>query len=239
MINNGPGDPGGVFCKVCGRETAFVAKNKRRPFYRCMACELISVPPKYWLSVDDEKARYDLHDNTVSNGGYVKFLSEAADVVDAAIKVRHHPQTKVLDFGCGRDAVLCRLLWERGVDCYGYDPLYGDGVMPAPQAQGIGDVGESEQFDIIILCEVIEHLRDIMGELKRVCGMLRGGGVIIVRTRLYGDPDDFPDWWYAQDLTHINFFNSESISVIAGMVGKEVVLTGYEDIFVLKSKDKR
>jgi SAM-dependent methyltransferase len=222
-------DPADLSCKACGcGRTVFVNKDKRRPFYRCMMCDLVSVPEKYWLSVDDERARYDLHDNSISNDGYVKFLSAVADV---AIKEYRHPRMRVLDFGCGKDAVLCRLLWDRGGDCCAYDPLY---KISLPK---VGNSDNLYKFDMIILCEVIEHLRDLMGELRRICGLLREGGIIIIRTRLYEDPSVFPNWWYAQDPTHINFFSAESLNKIAGMIGKRVDLTGYSDIFVLRPKD--
>src|SRR5215469_12969011 len=90
-------------CKLCGFEgLAFLCEDKRRPFYICSGCGLVSVPEKYWLCADSERARYDLHDNSLSNSGYVKFLSQ---IIDETVKIST-PGMKILDFGCGKDAVL-------------------------------------------------------------------------------------------------------------------------------------
>ena len=219
-------------CNLCGSGSVSLAgSDKHRFFYLCGDCALVSVPPKYWLSVDDERARYELHDNNMSNAGYVKFLSQ---VVDVATRVVDDVVTdnclktglKVLDFGCGKEAVACQLLKDKSIDCYGYDPLYGR-TLPEP-------VSKSGQYDIIILCEVIEHLRDIKRELTRINELLREGGVIILRTQIYESPLSFPSWWYARDLTHINFFSEKSLSAAAGMMGKRFEKTEVSDIFLLR-----
>jgi len=238
-------------CNLCGSENVtLVGNDRRRFFYLCGNCALVFVPKEYWLSVDDERARYDLHDNNLNNDGYVTFLSHIVDVVtrvagnilpragigqrpvDVCRPEKHQTANnivkagaKVLDFGCGKEAVVCRLLKDRGIDCYGYDPIYGR-TLPEP-------VSKSGQYDIIILCEVIEHLRDIKSELALIGRLLREGGVVVLRTQIYESPASFPGWWYAQDLTHINFFNEKSLSVIAEMAGKSLERTGFTDIFLL------
>ena len=213
-------------CNLCGSESAALAGSGKRRFCLCGDCALAFVPPEYWLPVEDERARYDLHDNSLANGGYVKFLSQVVDVVMSVVGGAITGNcVKVLDFGCGKEAAACRLLKDRGVDCHGYDPLYGR-LLPE-------SVSKSGQYDIIILCEVIEHLRDIRGELALIGGLLREGGVIILRTQIYESLSSFPSWWYAQDLTHINFFSEKSLSVVAGMAGKRLEKTEFSDIFLL------
>jgi len=233
-------------CPLCDSTAlSLISQDERhkRPFYLCRDCALISVPPRYHLSKTDELARYALHDNTISNKGYVAFLSEVADVaVNIASEMqriaglpindpRERP-IKLLDFGCGSEAVLCRLLAMRGIgiDCRPYDPLY-EGLRMLPDAVG--------KYDIIVASEVIEHLRDITGDLRLMVGLLRGGGAIILRTRLYDDSgvdasSDFQSWWYAQDPTHINFFSGKSLSRLAMIAGKRIEETGCRDIFVLR-----
>jgi SAM-dependent methyltransferase len=215
-----------IICKLCGcGATAFVCEDKRRPFYLCGECGLISVPEKYWLGADDERARYDLHDNSVLNDGYVRFLLQ---IVDAAMK-DYRPGMRILDFGCGKDAVLCRLLRDRGVDCYAYDPLYGRSLPEVDSAD------KSYLFDMIILCEVIEHIRDIKKELDLINGLMRKGGTVLLRTQTYESPSVFPNWWYAQDPAHINFFNEKSLNRLAGIIGGRIEGTGYKDIFLLRT----
>lgn len=234
-------------CPLCGSGGLSLIdrdERRRRPFYLCPACALVSVPPQYHLSASDELARYALHDNAMSNQGYVGFLSETADAaVSVASEMRHscpsggggtEQPIKLLDFGCGREAALCRLLAERGMDCRPYDPLY-DGINKLPDAAG---------YDIIVANEVVEHLRDIAGELRLMNSLLRGGGALVIRTQLYDAPgsgvdlgvgkSEFRKWWYAQDPTHINFFGRKSLSTLAVAIGKRVEGTGRRDIFVIR-----
>jgi len=225
-------------CRLCGfQPLAPVGQDRRRAFYLCGGCGLVSVPERYWLSVDGERARYGLHDNSVSNGGYVRFLSEVVDAVMEAARSREFSgrPLKVLDFGSGKEAVLCRLLAENGVDCVAYDPLYG---MLLPDVSlgdnSVVDIDNSCRFDIIILCEVIEHLRDIAGELRLIGNLLRDDGIVILRTQTCENHTAFPGWWYAQDPTHINFFNRQSLQKAAAIVGRGLGFTDCGDIFILK-----
>ena len=206
-------------CRLCGyQRLTLVNQDKRRAFYLCENCELISVPKRYWLSEDDEKKRYSLHNNTISNNGYVKFLSQMADEIQKVCG----SNSRVLDFGSGADAVLSQLLNERSIDCFAYDPHFNRLLQD-----------DNERFDIIVLCEVIEHLKNIREELEFVNKHLSKDGKIILRTQIYNDLSKFSGWWYAQDVTHINFFNEKSLQTTADLLGKELSKTGSSDIFLL------
>lgn len=207
-------------CRLCGFSGfTLVCKDKRRAFYICGNCELISVPKRYWLSVDDERKRYDLHDNSISNAGYVKFLSQMAGEVQKF----SGNKTKVFDFGSGREAALCRLLSKKNINCCAYDPLFDRPLLDSASC-----------FDIIVLCEVIEHLRDIKGELEFIDKHLVNGGKVILRTQIYGELSKFGGWWYGQDVTHINFFNEKSLRTVAGLLNKNLKKTAYPDIFLFE-----
>jgi len=236
-------------CRLCGSgdlsPVGWDNQPRKRPLYLCRICGLISVPAEYHLTVNDELARYALHDNSLSNQGYVDFLTEVADVVVGvatemprgrlSLDDPRESPIKLLDFGCGKEAALCRLLGRRGIDCYPYDPLY-DGLQKPNVVDG---------YEIIVACEVFEHLRDITGELRLIGGLLRDGGAIVLRTQLYDDtivdvnidrvnPSTIQNWWYMQDPTHINFFNRTSLSKLASIINKRVEETGQRDIFILR-----
>jgi SAM-dependent methyltransferase len=224
-------------CPLCNSNTLSLIsqdERRRRPFHLCPDCAMISVPPQYHLSVQDELSRYALHDNTLSNKGYVDFLTEVADVaVSVASDISHRelsmedpiePPIKLLDFGCGKEAALCRLLELRGIDCYPYDPLYDGLRLP----------NVVDKYDIIVACEVIEHLRDIAGELRLMARLLRSGGAIILRTQLYDGAPDFQKWWYAQDPAHINFFSRKTMEKLASSIDKRLEETEHRDIFIVR-----
>ena len=190
-------------CRVCNNlSTETVGQNRQRIFCYCHRCGLISVPQQYWISVEEEKKRYKQHNNTPENEGYVKFLEQIVDVV---CNIRSHSSsTHILDFGSGESAVLTSLLIKKGFKCTAYDPLFDLNIDK-----------DKSLYDIIILCEVIEHLRDIEGEMKKIKNLLNKHGALIIRTRPYPSVENIGNWWYAQDKTHINFFATRTIDEIA------------------------
>jgi hypothetical protein len=189
--------------------------NKRR-FFLCPACGLISVPAEDHLGADEERSRYALHDNDADNDGYNRYLGELVQVI-----INRGPAEAVLDFGCGRSAVLTGLLNVRGYCCTAYDPLYG-----------IGADAVAATYDRVILSEVIEHVRDLPGEIALLGRVARRSGEIVVRTKLYPSVGGFAGWWYKNDTTHINFFSHDAMEVLAERLGRRVEIVA-PDIFVL------
>ncbi len=209
-------------CRVCNNKSIeTVGQNRLRKFCYCESCGLVFVPEQYWVSIEEEKKRYEQHNNTPKNEGYVKFLKQIVNVVCNISKPSSSP--RILDFGCGESAVLTTLLIENGFDCTAYDPLFDINID-----------NDGPLYDIIILCEVIEHIRDIEAELDKVKKLINENGVLIIRTRLYSSEKKIENWWYAQDKTHINFFARRTMDGIARMVNRQKVVPKAEDIFVIE-----
>lgn len=204
-------------CKLClAHDCVPAGRSQQRDLYHCRACGLVFVPETQWFSVEDERTRYGHHDNTAGNAGYLRFLGEVADVVARIAS----PPARVLDFGSGEHAILTELLRERGYAATAYDPVYGLGMDAL-----------ASRYDVVILCEVIEHLRDLRGELERVRVALAEGGRVIVRTRCYPSLESLPTWWYARDPTHINFFSPHALDVAAAYCGLACKATDAPDLF--------
>jgi 2-polyprenyl-3-methyl-5-hydroxy-6-metoxy-1,4-benzoquinol methylase len=205
-------------CRLCLAERCEPAgASQGRALFHCNGCGLVFVPEAHWLSVDDERARYAHHDNTAANAGYVKWLGQVANVVAGLAA----PGARVLDFGSGENAILTGLLREHGYDCTAYDPLYGMGVESM-----------SGRHDVIVLCEVIEHLRDLRQEIVRLADRLQPAGAVVVRTQCYPSVAELATWWYARDATHINFFAPRTLELAASLCGLRSFPTAAADIFV-------
>lgn len=208
-------------CKLClAGGCVGAGRNKHKEFVHCPSCGLVFVPHEYWISLEDERARYDQHDNTEANQGYVRFLTEVADVVGTIC----HRGARVLDFGCGENAVLTRLLRGRGFDCVAYDPIYS-----------LGEAALAARYDVIVVCEVIEHLRDLRKEIISLGKCLSRGGCTLIRTQAYPQVAEVPSWWYARDATHLNFFAERTLEFAAGLCGSRCLRTNEPDIFVWAS----
>lgn len=193
-------------CTLCGeesRELFFI--DKKREFFLCTRCGLVFVPEKYYLSEKEEKDRYDLHENTPDNSGYMEFLKNFADIaLDHAT-----PPGRGLDFGSGPVPVLADLLRTRGFDMSVYDPFYSPGHRVF-----------DDKYHLITMMEVMEHLMDPMKEIRRLRGCLEPGGVIAVRTETVPENrEKFRPWSYKNDLTHICFFSPRVFRWMAGEIG--------------------
>jgi hypothetical protein len=205
-------------CRLCdsSRCTPLTVEDTRS-YFRCGACGLIFVPLRDHVSVEEEKRRYGLHENRPGHEGYVRFLTELVAIVAQETP----PPGTVLDFGSGKEAVLTRLLRERGYDCTAYDPLYNTGAGAL-----------AKTYDTVVLCEVAEHLRDLEKAVGEIKGAAGSAGKIIIRTRLYPSPEEFTRWWYKDDPTHVNFFCNRSIEKLAELLGRKKVRQEGADIFV-------
>jgi SAM-dependent methyltransferase len=180
------------------------------------------VPEKFYLDMTSEKARYDLHDNSINNKGYVKYLTELFEIV----KTISSKNELILDYGAGKEAVLTTILKMNEYNCTAYDPLYNHGEQI-----------ENGTFDLLIACEVVEHIRCIQKEIAFIRKLLKPQSKIIIRTQLYPSPERFQKWWYIQDLTHINLFTEKTILTLADSLGCILEKIIGKDIFILSKTE--
>jgi hypothetical protein len=163
----------------------------------------VHVPSRHHLSAEEEKQRYDRHTNTMEDDGYVEYLTAFAQVLER-IPVQ---DPDVLDFGSGPNAALTTILLGRGIRCRAYDPLYG-----------VGEDALQRPCDVLMACEVLEHLRDLPTELARMGAVIRPDGYLVCRTRFRPADAEFGQWWYANDPTHINFFSTVALQYVSDVL---------------------
>lgn len=182
-----------IRCPLCGEEGPDrFHQDRYRDYYRCVNCRLVFVPPSQFLSREQEKARYDLHENSADDAGYVKFLAKLFDPVSARLA----PGSHGLDFGSGPGPTLSLMFEKAGHTVDLYDPFY------APDATVF-----ERQYDFITASEVLEHLHNPRGELDRLWGILKRGGWLGIMTKRARDAKAFKGWHYKDDDTHVIFFS--------------------------------
>lgn len=94
-----------------------------------------------------------------------------------------------LDFGAGSGHVL-QLLLEKDLSAAGFDPspdrqtLLLAKIGQHKKFLGVKGVDSTEQFDVVLLMEVVEHIldEDFHGVLERVSRFVKPGGYLIVST---------------------------------------------------------
>lgn len=194
-----------------------------RDFYRCELCDFVHVPAPYWLPEEDEKARYLNHKNERTNNGYVDYLL----VLVAKVEMYAVPKAMGLDFGCGHTPVLGELLRERGYSCIDYDPFF----YPESELSLFKD-----SFDFIVICEAAEHFKEPLLEWHKIADLLKSSGTVAVSTKTvqnHSVANEFKDWWYLRDSTHISFYSQRSVEFLAKRIGA-LILEFSSNGFVLK-----
>ena len=200
-------------CPLClFDKSALFYSDQRREYFQCDHCALVFVPYHFHLNEQEEKAEYDLHQNTLFDEGYRRFLSRLFIPLKAEIHAMSHTNSanltnfRALDFGCGPGPALAQMFEEIGLSCHLYDKFYADN--PA--------VLESKNFyDVITMTEVIEHLAQPRQVLEQLLMLLKPGGILGVMTKLVRDLEAFSHWHYKNDPTHISFYSYATLEYLA------------------------
>lgn len=211
-------------CPLCGDPACQdFHRDRRREYRRCAVCSLIFVPPRYFVSREDEKAEYDLHENSPLDAGYRRFLGR----LFAPLNERLQPHSRGLDFGSGPGPTLSVMFEEVGHKMSIYDPFY------APDSMVLDHRTLPRPYDFITATEVLEHLHDPRAELDRLWSCLRPGGWLGVMTKLALGPDAFATWHYKNDRTHVCFFSQSTFRWLAKRWTAELTFVG-RDVILLR-----
>lgn len=192
-------------CLLCGTATRAFCEDRARRHVECPGCGLVSADPASHLSVADERAIYDLHQNAPTDARYRAFLARLAD----PLLTRLSPGMRGLDFGCGPGPVLALMLREAGMAMAAYDPFY------APDATLL-----ETQYDFVTCTEVVEHFRDPLAGWTQLASLVRPGGWLGVMTQLAPErPEHFLRWRYRDDRTHVSFHRLVTLQWLAARFG--------------------
>ena len=212
-------------CPLClfGAITPYYDDGKR-PYLQCECCYLVFVSNAYWLSLDEEKAEYDLHENNADDQGYRQFLSRLCEPLSKRLDLSLVGDCKGLDFGCGPGPTLSLMLEEKGAAMALYDPFYFNDKTVLDGT-----------YDFICATEVVEHLSDPKKEFAQLFSMLKSGGWLGLMTKMVKNQQAFSRWHYINDQTHICFYSRATFEFIAEQVGASVTFVANDVILLQKN----
>src|SRR3989338_836898 len=168
------------------------------PYHQCQSCEFIWLDPSQRLDLAQEKARYEKHQNIVTDLGYQDFVRP----LEKAILKKYNSQHLGLDYGSGKDSAIHYLLKQRQYQLEKYDPFF----VNHPERL------QAEKYDYIVVCEVAEHFYDPCAEFEKLKSLLKSGGTLFVMTSLWSQDVDFINWSYRRDSTHVCFYSVKTFS---------------------------
>lgn len=212
-------------CHICHHPTElFLDEKSGIIYYRCDGCGVIFKDPQGYQDLDQQKQRYDLHDNSEDHSGYQAYFQRFLDVVLPCVGA---PEL-ALDFGCGRSTLLASMLETKGISCRYYDPIY------------FPDVSYQEtRYDLIVSTEVFEHLHHPREVFELLVGALNAGGYLAIQTQFYPqDTEVFKKWYYHQDATHIVFFTLKTFEWLAKRFNCTLIADNQKNIVVIQKNLK-
>ena len=211
-------------CPVCGGSLRPWFPKAGRHFVRCVSCDLIHVPEGVAVNASGVSI-YEAEDNVFradGNDGY--YLDHETNLANSWLKLswvaRDLPAAaRLLDAGSNFGHFM-KVAGER-YDITGFDispmavawshehfrvPSFFGSISALPETLG--------GFDTVCSWDVIEHLSDAVGALRRFQQLLKPGGLLFLSTpdtgslaaRLLGRR-----WHYLDPIQHINLFSRKNL----------------------------
>ena len=216
-----PMDVEPVHCPLCGTDGAGpFHRDERREFLRCKTCQLVFVPARFHLSLVDERAEYDLHENSPGDTGYRRFLNRLLEPLVSHLE----PTSTGLDFGCGPGPTLSVMFEESGHSVALFDPFYAADESTLQR-----------QYDFVTASEVVEHFREPRRFLDQMWCCVRPGGWLGIMTKRVLDDSAFATWHYKDDLTHVSFFSEATFGWLADVWSAELNIIGPDVVLLRKT----
>ena len=227
-----------AICPTCGSTGRFAFAEPHWGVYRCTngACGLAFAHPQpsdAWL--DTQYANDYAHAEEATGHGstpepYVHVLLDAVEARTGPLRGRH-----VLDFGAGIGTIAGVLL-ARGAAVEaveqseaGRAQIRSVGGLPvANTVAGLRDVGGGPPYDVIVMVEVIEHLRDPKATLIELRSMLSADGVMFLTTPNLGSLRSRLEgarWVNVASPTHLLYFDAHSLRATLRAAGFDRIET--------------
>lgn len=183
------------YCKVCNSNKGKNFKKQNFFYFKCCFCKTISMNPE-----PSEKQIIGHYNKKIIDGNYElmqRFDKAVIKVYEQFIKIikknlkkdkKLLRDTNLLDIGCFTGDFLC-LANQEGATVKGYE-LQKEAVeiankkLPGKihQVSVFNDEIKQEQFDIITLFGVLEHVLEPLELLKRIKSLLKKDGYLFIQT---------------------------------------------------------
>jgi hypothetical protein len=191
-------------CPLCesNSSSVYYESPQSKTYYHCNGCDLRFLHPDHRLNAEDEKVRYQSHNNSESNPHFDDYLNFLNPIINL-IQQNHFQSSIGLDFGSGPNPVLANRLRTLGYRMNTYDPYFSTDRSVLNQ-----------KYQFITCTEVAEHFYHPRYEFETLKTLLNSGGCIAIMTHLYTPKIDFKNWYYLRDQTHVVFYSEKTFNWI-------------------------
>lgn len=189
-------------------------------YFVCHTCGAYVKDNKYYLTKEQEKARYKTHNNDLNDVGYQNFT---APITNAVLK-NHKKEQLGLDYGCGTGPIISKQLKNNDFQVKLYDPFF------KPNKEYI-----HYEYDYIFSCEVFEHFHHPKQEIEKLLQLLKPHGRLYIMTHIFNQQEDFKNWYYRNDPTHVFIYTEKTIEYIADTYRLEIEIMTERLVIMKKS----
>lgn len=205
-------------CRLClNNKMTKVPGIDSRNYYLCENCKLINVDTNDFINPVEEEKRYLSHNNGIEFEGYVDFLNRA---ITPALKYLNSNMVG-LDYGCGYNPTLSKILAGHNIICEDYDPFFIKNKL-------------NKKYNFIFSTEVFEHFFYPKEEIEKLINLLVNKGMLIIMTERWKNLDHFKNWYYARDNSHVSFFNDATFSFIGNTYGFAKIYDDKHRVIILR-----
>ncbi len=205
-----------MICQLCGRKNIKRLKRVERiDIFECKDCRLGFVDQKQTKKLNPQE-KYNLEGYKENEK---KLRSQFERIADKIYKYKK--EGKVLDIGAGY-GLLSSILYENGYEIEIIEPENTPDYLRGKKFKHYKTTIEKflgkqkGKYDIILLMDVIEHLKDPLRILKRLKFFLNRGGIVVIQTPNYkslmAKICKNWSWWMVSD--HKFFFSPKSIHAL-------------------------
>lgn len=206
-------------CPLCeSTNCKTLNKINSKIYHRCNNCGLFFLDKSHFLNSEEEKTRYNFHQNNIEDKGYVKFLNQLAEPLEKFLE----KNSQGLDFGCGPNPVLAELFNRKNFYCAYYDPFF------------YPKLNKKFCYDFITASECFEHFFSVKKEIELINSILKPKGYLGIMNELVTDFTDFENWYYIKDPSHVCFYSLKSFEFICEKYNYSLRFTDNKRVIILQ-----
>jgi 2-polyprenyl-3-methyl-5-hydroxy-6-metoxy-1,4-benzoquinol methylase len=209
-----------IYCLICKNNDVEKITINNKLYYYCKKCNFIYLQKSFIVNNVIEKNRYLMHNNN-NNTGYEEMFNK---FINKNIINNIPKGKKILDYGCGFNPLLSKILIKKGYNVDFYDKYFFKKKIYL-----------ANKYDLITVTEVIEHLYNPLKYFELFNKLLNNESIIAGMTLFHPDNKElFLKWWYKNDITHISFYTEKTIEYIADILNFSLLYIDKKNTFILK-----
>lgn len=208
---------------------------KNFPIFRCHSCAQLAIwpqPSDTILEAAYKKTYYSPHGQSLIAQIY-NSLFRIWSIKRLRALARLKPSGRFLDIGCGAGQLVKDML-DRGYDAYGMDTsasltaVLPDQIKPRIQLKDLTACNyPAASFDLMMLSDVLEHVRQPLVLLQTIHHLLKKDGYLIISVPNWNDPEAYVfgrRFWHNLDAPrHLWHFTSSTLARLTKQAGFSTV----------------